>query len=55
MLEIADYGTGFDPGQAKGRGNGLANLATRAEAVGGSLDLDAAPGRGSTVRIVLPT
>ena len=55
MLEISDDGTGFDPGQAKGRGNGLANLATRAEAVGGSLDLDAAPGRGSTVRIVLPT
>ncbi len=55
ILAVTDDGVGFDPLQARGKGNGLSNLATRAEALGGTLELDAAPGRGSTVRIAVPT
>lgn len=54
VLEVDDDGTGFDVAAAEGRGHGLANLRSRAEAVGGRLEIDSAPGRGTAVRIRVP-
>jgi signal transduction histidine kinase len=54
VMDVADDGSGFDPAQAEGRGNGLVNLRTRAEALGGVLTIDSRFGAGSTVRLRLP-
>lgn len=53
-LTVRDDGRGFDPPAARGRGKGLANMAARAEALGGRLQILASPGRGTVVRVALP-
>ena len=53
VLEIDDDGEGFDPARG-GTGMGLPNLRDRARALGGELSLDAAPGRGTLLRVTLP-
>jgi signal transduction histidine kinase len=50
---IADNGKGFDP-SLPAEGNGLANLKQRMTSVGGSCELTAQPGSGTTVRLLLP-
>jgi signal transduction histidine kinase len=52
VLEVADNGKGFTPDEA--RGSGLVNLEARAAALGGDLDLESEPGRGTWVRIRFP-
>ena len=53
ILEVADDGTGFDPGLASG-GLGLASMRDRAAAVGGALRVTSAPGAGTRVRLAVP-
>jgi signal transduction histidine kinase len=54
-LDVSDRGPGFDPGQAERDGHlGLAGMRERAELLGGSFMVDAAPGRGTTVRVCWP-
>jgi len=48
-FEVADDGVGFEP-QAVGRGTGLVNLADRVSAVGGTLAVESAPGKGARIR-----
>lgn len=48
VLSIVDDGVGFDPDRS-GRGVGLASMRERAEALGGELILDSAPGRGASI------
>jgi signal transduction histidine kinase len=52
-LEVADHGRGFVPELASG-GLGLPSLRERAAAAGASLTIGSAPGRGTTVRLVMP-
>ena len=47
-FEVRDDGAGFDPVVA-GRGTGLTNMRDRISAVGGDLELSAAPGEGAAV------
>jgi signal transduction histidine kinase len=47
-FEVEDDGRGFDPG-AVASGSGLQGMADRLAAVGGSLEIRSAPGRGTTV------
>ncbi|TYK50796.1 GAF domain-containing sensor histidine kinase [Actinomadura decatromicini] len=56
VLEVADDGTGFDPADAAEpqNGLGLASMRDRAYSIGGDLTIDAAPGRGTTVRLEVP-
>jgi two-component system NarL family sensor kinase len=58
VLEVADDGCGLDlvaVAEAPMNGHiGLASLTQRVEAVGGTLDLQAAAGGGTTVRAKLP-
>ena len=54
LLEVRDDGRGFDPAQPASGGLGLQGLRERAELMGGGLELVAAPGRGTIVRIRVP-
>ncbi len=49
-LEVKDDGVGFDAG-AQHEGNGLRNFKTRAEQMGGEMDIESAPGKGTTLRL----
>jgi signal transduction histidine kinase len=53
MVTVTDDGKGFDPAHVR-RGMGLANMAGRVEAAGGSFHLETAPGKGTVVRASLP-
>lgn len=53
VVNVADDGAGFDPSSEHG-GLGLKNLARRVSAVGGELDLDTAPGKGTVVTVSFP-
>lgn len=52
-LEVRDSGLGFDPERVPG-GSGLVNMRDRLEAVGGSLNVIARKGRGTSVRGYVP-
>lgn len=54
LLEVSDDGSGFDVESAEGRGNGMVNLRSRAEALGGMLTIESHLGEGSTVRLQVP-
>jgi len=62
-LRIEDDGGGFQLGPASfedtfsaagNSGNGLRNMRKRASQMGGRFDIDSAPGRGTTIVLVLP-
>jgi signal transduction histidine kinase len=52
-IVVEDDGTGFDTG-SETSGFGLVGMRERAELVGGSLEVESAPGSGTRVRAVLP-
>ncbi len=54
-IVVADDGKGFTPAieSAVGKRNGLGNMRQRAEAIGGVLDLQSAPGSGTSVRLTV--
>lgn len=52
-FEVRDNGRGFDP-SAPG-GSGLGGLKDRLEAVGGRIEIDSAPGQGTTIKGAVPT
>ena len=54
-LAVRDTGTGFDPA-APHAGSGLTHIRDRVAELGGTLDIDSAPGRGAalTVRVPVP-
>ena len=53
VIEVDDDGRGFDR-EHTSSGLGMGNLAERAEAIGGTLAVDSALGRGTTVRVTVP-
>lgn len=56
VLAIADDGRGFDPGARllHSKRWGMTTMQERAAAVGGRVAVDSAPGRGTTVRAMVP-
>ena len=52
-LAVRDDGRGFDP-RAKAEGFGLHIMRERAELLGGTLEIDAAPDRGTQITVDLP-
>jgi signal transduction histidine kinase len=51
-FEVTDDGVGFEPSAA--HGSGLTNMRDRLEALGGSLAVESAPSRGTTIRGAIP-
>ena len=55
VLEVADEGQGVDLKASKHRGGmGLISMGERAREMGGTLTIESAPGRGTTVRVRVP-
>jgi NarL family two-component system sensor histidine kinase YdfH len=55
-LTVRDNGCGFDPAAIDQMGHyGLIGLQERARALGGTLSIDSQSGRGTTLRIILPS
>lgn len=56
LLEIADDGSGFDPGAPELRSThlGLTSMEERARRLGGVLEIESAAGSGTTIRLVAP-
>ena len=52
-LAIRDTGTGFDPA-APHAGSGLAHIRDRVAELGGTVDIDSAPGRGAALTVRMP-
>ncbi len=52
-LAVRDIGTGFDPA-APHTGSGLAHIRDRIAELGGTVDIDSAPGRGATLTVQVP-
>jgi len=59
-ITVADEGTGFEPAKLDDRSNagqvgwGLFRIRERLTLLGGRLDVDSAPGRGTRIRLVAP-
>jgi PAS domain S-box-containing protein len=54
VVEIRDDGRGFKPAQMTG-GRGLENIRRRLDQIGARLELISEPGKGSSVRVHIPT
>jgi signal transduction histidine kinase len=54
VLEVQDDGQGFDLAASGSQGHGLANMQARSAALGGSLKITSAPGKGTRVLLTLP-
>jgi len=53
-ITVRDWGKGFDPENVKKKRYGLAGIRERARLLGGSVEIDSAPGRGARVQVELP-
>jgi signal transduction histidine kinase len=53
-LSVADDGIGFDAGRERAGGLGLIMMRERATQLNGTFDVDTAPGRGTTIRVLIP-
>ncbi len=53
-LEVADDGSGFGKEHVRAPGMGLAIMEHRAKLIGGKVNIDSAPGKGTVVRCVVP-
>ena len=54
VLEIRDNGRGFDLGSVGDTAYGLAGMRERAAIIGGEIEIDSAPGKGTCVRLGVP-
>jgi signal transduction histidine kinase len=55
FLTLVDDGVGFDPrGLEAGSGDGLSNMRRRAAKLGGQLEIESGPGRGTVLRVRIP-
>jgi signal transduction histidine kinase len=54
LFEVSDTGAGFDSAGTAGKGAGFVNMRDRVGAIGGTLEVHSAPGRGTTISGRLP-
>jgi signal transduction histidine kinase len=53
LLQVSDNGVGFDP-ELESQGQGLMSMRRRAQARGGSLEIESQPGGGTTTKCRVP-
>ncbi len=51
VLTVEDDGKGFDMQQLRHKGHGLMNIQSRVQAMGGTVDFESTPGKGTVVRV----
>jgi signal transduction histidine kinase len=54
VMEVRDNGRGFDPGSVGDTAYGLAGMRERAAIIGGEIEIESAPGKGTCVRLGVP-
>ena len=54
VLVVKDDGVGFDPTVTKTASQGLKNIRERTLSLGGTVELNSAPGSGTVVKIIIP-
>jgi signal transduction histidine kinase len=54
LFEVADDGAGFDMSTGAHRGHGFVNMGDRLGAIGGTITVDAAPGKGTRITGRIP-
>ncbi len=54
LFEVADNGAGFDPASRPNLGAGFVNMSDRVGAIGGSLQVQSAPGKGTKISGRIP-
>jgi PAS domain S-box-containing protein len=54
VLIIGDDGKGFDPEDQSARGIGMLSMRERAALIGGTLEIESAPGEGTTIFVRVP-
>lgn len=54
-LEVSDDGAGFDPGEDFSGHLGLKSMRERATRLGGTLQVESAPGEGTSIRVRIPS
>ncbi len=54
VLNVADDGSGFDPTSTSRSGVGIASMLSRAQEVGGTVEIQSAPGKGTRVVVRIP-
>jgi PAS domain S-box-containing protein len=54
VVEIRDWGVGFDPTTVSSERFGLVSIRDRARMLGGWAEIDSQPGKGTLVRVVIP-
>lgn len=54
VLRVEDDGSGFDPSAEKRNRHGLAGIAHRIQMLGGELEIDSRPGRGTRIEAHVP-
>jgi len=55
QLEINDDGLGFDASANRGKSFGLLGMQERVEQLGGEFSIDTAPGKGTRIKVQIPT
>jgi signal transduction histidine kinase len=53
-MTVTDDGVGFVPAERRVRSLGHASMRERARLVGGAVEVESAPGRGTTVEVSVP-
>jgi signal transduction histidine kinase len=54
LVEVQDWGTGFDPDSVEEKSFGLAGIRERARLLGGQATIDSTPGKGTRIAADLP-
>lgn len=54
IMTISDDGKGFEPSELRQTGLGMVNIGDYADAMNARLDIESAPGEGTTLRLVIP-
>jgi signal transduction histidine kinase len=53
-LRVTDSGSGFEAGAARAKGLGLLSMRERLQLVGGSIEIESSPSKGTTIGATIP-
>jgi signal transduction histidine kinase len=54
IILVSDNGSGIDPEKQSKDGIGLASIRSKADLLDGSVEIESLPGKGTSVKVILP-